>query len=131
MMFIGLSRKLKDAGLLGMNRRNAEYIMRWNPRSSYPIVDNKVLTRDVAEKFGVPTPQIFLVIQNYGQISGIEKALGDREEFVLKPARGSGGSGIVLVVDRDEKGFISQSGKIFTREDLPKLSSSWMEATPH
>jgi alpha-L-glutamate ligase-like protein len=117
-MFIHLFRKLREAGLLGMNRRNAEYILRSNPRSFYPIVDNKVLTRDAAEKFGVPTPPIFLLIQNYGQISGIGKALGERREFALKPARGTGGSGIVLAVDRHDKGFITQSGKIFTRKDL-------------
>jgi alpha-L-glutamate ligase-like protein len=118
MMLIRLSRTLREAGVLGMNRRNSEYIMRWNPRSAYPIVDNKVLTRNLAEKFGVPTPQIFSVVENYGQIPGIERALGDRKEFVLKPARGAGGSGILLLIDRNEKGFISQSGKRITREDL-------------
>jgi len=117
-MILHLPGKLREAGLLGMNRRNADYIMRCNPRSSFPIVDNKVLTRDMAEKFGVPTPPIFMVIENHGQISGIEEALAGRKEFVLKPARGTGGSGIVLVVDRNEKGFLSQSGKVFTRDDF-------------
>lgn len=115
-MILELARKMKEAGILGMNRRNASYIMKWNPRSAFPLVDDKVLTREVAEKYGVPTPPIFLVIESHGQIPGIEETLGDRREFVLKPARGSGGSGILLVVDRRKEGFVSQSGEVYSRE---------------
>jgi len=81
-------------------------------------VDDKVLTRDRAERFAVPTPPIFLVVENHGEIRRIEEALGERREFVLKPARGSGGSGILLFVDRDKRGFRTQSGEFFSREDL-------------
>ena len=117
-MILTLARKIREAGILGMNRRNAEYIMRWNPRSAFPVVDDKVLTRNRAEKFGVPTPPIYEVIENHAQISRIEEVLGDQREFVLKPARGSGGSGILLFVDRNKKGFLTQSGEVYSRQDL-------------
>ncbi len=117
-MILGLARKMREAGILGMNRRNASYIMRWNPRSAFPLVDDKVLTREMAQRYGVPTPLIFLVIENHGQIAGIESALGERREFVLKPARGSGGSGIVLVVECRKEGFVSQSGEVYSREEF-------------
>jgi len=117
-MILGLAKKLREAGILGMNRRNASYIMGWNPRSAFPLVDDKVLTRAVAEKYGVPTPPIFLVVENHGQIAGIEETLGGRREFVLKPARGSGGSGIILVVDRGKEGFVSQSGEVYSRDEF-------------
>jgi len=64
------------------------------PPLRFPLVDDKVLTCAMAEKFGVPTPPIFRVIENHGEIAGIEEALGDRREFVLKPARGSGEAGL-------------------------------------
>jgi alpha-L-glutamate ligase-like protein len=118
LIILGLAKKLREAGILGMNRRNASYIMGWNPRSAFPLVDDKVLTRAVAEKYGVPTPPIFLVVENHGQIAGIEEALGARREFVLKPARGSGGSGIILVVDREKEGFVSQSGEVYSRGEF-------------
>lgn len=101
-----------------MNGRNAEYIMRWNPRSTYPLVDNKVLTKHLAEKHQIPTPTLYYVMERHGSIAGLQKALGDRCEFVVKPARGSGGSGIVLVTGCTAEGFVTQSGEVISHEDF-------------
>jgi alpha-L-glutamate ligase-like protein len=101
-----------------MNRRNSEYIMRYNPRPAFPLVDDKVLTKRLAESHGVPTPPLYLVIEHHGDISGLSTALGDRREFVVKPARGAAGSGIVLVVDRNAEGFVKTSGEVIMLEDL-------------
>ncbi len=111
-------RQLREDGVLGMNRRNAEYIMRWNPRSAFPLVDDKVLTKHLAESHGIPVPPLYLVIEYHGDIARLIAALGDRREFVVKPARGAGGSGIVLVVDRTPKGFVKPSGEVIAPEDL-------------
>ncbi|MFQ5961122.1 MAG: alpha-L-glutamate ligase-like protein [Candidatus Methylomirabilales bacterium] len=111
-------RQLRRTGVLGMNRRNAEYIMRCNPRQAFPLVDDKVRTKRLAESHGVPTPPLYLVIEHHGDISGLSTALGDLREFVVKPARGAGGSGIVLIVDRNSEGFVKASGHVTTLEDL-------------
>jgi alpha-L-glutamate ligase-like protein len=117
-MIFTWARQLREAGVLSMNRRNAEYIMRCNPRSAFPLVDNKLQTKEVAARFAVPTTAVFLVVKNHGDIPKTEAVLGDQREFVIKPARGSGGSGIVLIVDRGKQGFITQSGETLSREDF-------------
>jgi alpha-L-glutamate ligase-like protein len=117
MIFSGF-RQLRGAGVLGMNKRNADFIMRQNPRSAYPLVDNKVLTKRVAERMQIPTPPVYYVVEHHQNLAGLEAALGDRREFVLKPARGSGGSGIILISDRDADSFITQSGARIAREDF-------------
>ncbi len=117
-MMFQLFKELRDAGLLGMNRRNAEYIMRYNSRARFPMVDNKVLTKQLAREYGVPTPELYHMIEHHGDIAGLEEALGDHMEFALKPACGSGGSGIVLIVDRGPEGFVSQSGRTTSRRDF-------------
>lgn len=109
---------LNDAGILGMNRRNAEYIMRYNERARFPIVDNKVLTKKLAQKYNVPTPEIYHVIKHHGDMARLGEALKDHKEFALKPACGSGGSGIILIVDRDKEGFVRQSGVIMSKEEF-------------
>ncbi len=111
-------RQLREAGVLSMNRRNAEYIMPCNPRSAFPLVDDKVLTKRLAESHGIPTPPLYLVVEHHGEIGGLSAALDDYHEFVVKPARGAAGSGIVLIVDRNLEGFVKASGEVITPEDL-------------
>jgi alpha-L-glutamate ligase-like protein len=111
-------RRLKQAGVLGMNGRNADYIMRCNPRSSFPLVDDKVLTKKLAESFQIPTPVLYCVVDRYGDVSGFQEALRGICQFAVKPARGSGGSGIVLIRDCTEKGYETQSGELISPQNL-------------
>jgi alpha-L-glutamate ligase-like protein len=101
-----------------MNRRNADYIMRCNPRSSFPLLDDKVLTKRLAAARQIPTPPLYLLVERHGDIARFEKSLEGRCEFAVKPARGSGGSGILLIRNCTEKGFVTQSGEVLSREDL-------------
>ena len=109
---------LRDAGVLGMNSRNAEYVMPHNPRSAFPLVDDKLLTKRLAAEHGIPTPELFHVISHHGDIAGFERAIEDRKEFVVKPARGSGGSGITLVTDRIGQDFVKHSGEKVSHDEF-------------
>lgn len=111
-------RKLRDLGVLGMNFRNACYIMAYNARSAFPLVDDKVQTKRLAGKFGIPIPKLYYVVEDHGSIAGLPGVLAPLREFVVKPARGSGGSGIILIKGRTEEGFVTQSGKILSKEDF-------------
>jgi len=111
-------RRLREIGVLGMNRRNAEYIMRFNPRSSFPLVDDKLKTKQLAEAHQIPTPRLYHVIEHHGDIPILEKVLCDYRDFVLKPARGTGGGGIVLVKGHTEEGFVKQNGEVILMKDL-------------
>jgi alpha-L-glutamate ligase-like protein len=117
-MIFGQFLSLRKAPVLGMNRRNTEYIMRCNPRRRFPLVDDKLLTKQLALKYGIPTPPLYHVVSHHGDIARLEKALADRQEFVLKPARGCGGSGIILVTDRRDGKFVTQSGKLISKDDI-------------
>jgi alpha-L-glutamate ligase-like protein len=111
-------RRLREVGVLGMNRRNAEYIMRFNPRSSFPLVDDKLKTKQLAEAHQIPTPPLYHVIEHHGDIPGLERVLSGYQDFVIKPARGAGGSGIVLVKERTAGGFVKQNGQVVPIRDL-------------
>ncbi|MEW6333382.1 MAG: alpha-L-glutamate ligase-like protein [Thermodesulfobacteriota bacterium] len=115
MIFGGFAR-LRERGVLGMNYRNAGYIMAYNARSSYPLVDDKVQTKKLAEKFGIPIPRLYTVVENHGSIARLPEVLADLGEFVVKPARGAGGSGIVLIRGRRNGGFVTQSGRELSLE---------------
>jgi len=117
-MILGAFRRMKEAGVLGINSRNADYIMRCNARSSFPVVDDKTLTKKLAEAHGIPTPRIYTIVETHGGIAGLRAALREHREFALKPARGAGGSGIVLVLDSTENGYVTQSGRTISFEDF-------------
>ena len=48
-------RRLREAGVLGMNQRNHAYIMRYNRRADYPDVDDKLRTKELAIRYNVST----------------------------------------------------------------------------
>jgi alpha-L-glutamate ligase-like protein len=117
-MILKAVRWLREVGVLGMNRRNTEYIMRFNPRSFFPLVDDKLKTKQLAKAHQIPTPPLYHVIEHHGDISELEELVSDHLEFVIKPARGAGGSGIVLVSEHSEEGFTKQNGEVILLKDL-------------
>ena len=102
-MIFGTARRLREAGVLGLNQRNSEYIMRLNPRRFYPRVDDKELTKKLALEAGLPVPELYGTITNQASVRKFRDIVGDRESFVIKPARGSGGDGIVVIVGRSKR----------------------------
>ena len=68
---------------------------------------------------GVPTPRTYAVLTRLAELRRL-RALAERlGSFVLKPARGSGGSGVVAISARDERGaFVKTSGASITLRDL-------------
>ncbi len=117
-MILSALRSLRETGVLGMNSRNAEYIMRFNPRSFFPLVDDKLKTKQLAKAHQIPTPPLYHVIEHHGDIGDLEKLVSDHQEFVIKPARGAGGSGIILISDHSPRGFAKQNGEIIPLQDL-------------
>jgi alpha-L-glutamate ligase-like protein len=96
-------REMTEAGVLGLNRRNAEFIMSLNPRRLYPRVDDKVLTKKLAVEAGMAVPELYGLISSQGEVGNLAEIVKDRESFVIKPARGSGGDGILVVAGQSHR----------------------------
>lgn len=101
-----------------MNCRNADYIMRFNPRSFFPLVDDKLKTKQLAKAHQIPTPPLYHVIDHHGDLGELPELVSEHQEFVIKPARGSGGSGIILVSGHSEEHFTKQNGEVLPFRDL-------------
>ncbi len=112
------ARRLRQGGVLGINRRNAQCILERNPRSRFPVVDDKLLMADLCRRVGVPSPEIFGVLARHGEIGRLDSFLEGHTDFVMKPARGAGGRGVLVVTGRDGKQFRKANGR---RLDLDGL----------
>src|SRR5260370_15390281 len=108
---VGAARRLKQLGILGMNRRNAGYILDHNPRSLYPLVDDKLRMRDLCGRLNVPTPAVYAAISSHSQLRHLAEYLGQREDFVIKPNRGSAGQGVLLIRGRSGKDYVRHNGE--------------------
>lgn len=110
--------RLHKAGILGMNARNRLYIARYNPRSLYPLVDNKLKTKLLAQESEITVPQLITTITSQHETARLEPLLRQRDSFVIKPAKGSGGKGIVVIAGRTEHGWVKASGQVIGIDDL-------------
>ena len=104
-------KKLSQAGVLGMNARNYNFISKLNKRSLYPLVDNKVKTKELACKHGISTPDLIGVIEYQHEVKNILDMIKDKNEFVIKPAQGSGGKGVLVIKDYHDGIFTTASGR--------------------
>jgi alpha-L-glutamate ligase-like protein len=104
--------------VLGLNRRNHGYLFRWNPRDRHRLVDDKLATKAALAAHGVPAPALYDVCDAQWGVRALGARLAVRHDFVVKPARGAGGAGIVVVVGRRDEGFVKASGAVLHRREL-------------
>jgi len=118
------SRRLRELGVVGMNDRNINLIARLNPRKLYPLVDNKLKTKILAEEKGIPTPGLICALHTQYDVRRLETLLSDETGFAMKPAKGSGGKGILVVTSRREATYVKASGMELSRSDLQRHASN-------
>jgi alpha-L-glutamate ligase-like protein len=115
---VKLLRALRREGVLGINRRNHEYTLRWNPRRLYPTVDDKLATKRLCQAAGIPIPGLIAVARRQHDVRAMIGQIADLSEFVLKPAHGAMGNGILVVRAREGGGWRRAGGRRLTSEDL-------------
>lgn len=111
-------RSLRRQGVLGINGRNADYTLRWNPRRCYPNVDDKLRTKELCHQAGIPTPQLLAVARHHFELRKLGPELARLFDFVLKPAHGAMGNGILVVRGREGERFLAAGGRSVGLGDL-------------
>jgi alpha-L-glutamate ligase-like protein len=101
-----------------MNARNAGAILGHNPRALFPIVDDKLRLIEVCRRVGVATPPVFAVFERHGDLRRLTDTLDTSPDCVIKPARGSGGRGIVLLTGPAPDGYRRHNGSIARVEEI-------------
>jgi alpha-L-glutamate ligase-like protein len=112
------ARRLRELGVLGMNRRNAACILDHNPRSKYPLVDDKLRMHDLCRRIGVPTPEVYAEASYHAMLRRLPELLGGRDDFVVKPNRGSAGRGVLVVVGAEGGHYLRHNGERLSLDAL-------------
>ena len=114
----GLEKQLSHVGVLGINRRNADFVLPYNDRRFYPLADDKLKSKQLALKAGIAVPDLYTTIEIQRQIRDLSTILAPFPEFVVKPAQGSGGDGIVVVTGRRKGHYRKASGELMTEAEM-------------
>ena len=113
-----IARRLREIGLIGIGERNADYVLLYNPRKFYPRVDDKLITKALAIEAGLPVPELYAVVREEHEISELHEVLKGRDQFVVKPAHGSGGEGILVITGRRGERYRRSNGLLMGRSDF-------------
>jgi alpha-L-glutamate ligase-like protein len=115
---------LSRTGILGMNKRNHAYISRYNPRRLYPLVDDKLKTKQLALAEGVAVPELIGTISEQHEVSRFAQMVRGRPGFCIKPACGSGGKGIVVIVRHQNGYYYKPNNTPETLQDMERHVSN-------
>jgi len=103
-------RRLRELGVVGMNDRNINLIAALNPRHLFPLVDDKLQTKMLAAEKGVATPALIGALRTQHDLNDLATFLEPHDGFAIKPAKGSGGKGILIIASRREDLYIKSNG---------------------
>jgi len=110
--------ELKRRGVLGINARNVHYIARLNPRRLFVRVDDKAVTKRICHANGISVPETYGLITRFGDVREFGRILGNRQQFVVKPACGSGGRGVLVIAKNLPESFVTSGGEVLSAADM-------------
>ncbi|MDR9440564.1 MAG: alpha-L-glutamate ligase-like protein [Halomonas sp.] len=116
--------RLHAKGIIGMNRRNIRYIGRYNNRRLYPLVDDKLKTKLLAQEYGITTPALIGTVTTQFGVKQLGAMLAGHHGFVIKPAKGSGGKGILVIERVEGDRYIKPSGAPLSLGDVERHVSN-------
>ncbi len=106
--------------VLSMNKRNLDYIYPHNQRRDFPYADNKLLTKEVLADSNVVMPETLATYGSFYELRKLADELARHKSFVIKPAMGSGGGGILVFINKEGAQWITPGGRRFTLADIKK-----------
>jgi alpha-L-glutamate ligase-like protein len=109
---------LSRFGIMGINARNRDFISEQNRRRFYPLVDDKLETKRLAIAAGINVPELYGVIEFISDSGKAAAVAAPNTRFVVKPCRGSGGNGVMVIHDMVGGNFQKSSGEMVSAPDM-------------
>ena len=100
--------------VLGVNARNRLLVRQYNQRKHYPLADDKIRAKELLLAAGVPVPRTLAEFSSLIEALRAAETLQAHAEFVVKPANGRGGNGILVLVGRTSGGWLDHGGRLHT-----------------
>lgn len=121
----------KSRQILGMNSRNLEYIRPFNLSRAKKLADNKLQSKRVLQKNSIAVPKLITKITSLKELENFDWQTLP-ESFALKPNRGFGGEGILVVYGKKKNSidsWIKADRSILTISDLKAHISNILDGS--
>lgn len=112
--------KKLSKSVLGINARNLLY----TDRKSISISNSKIRVKEILKENLIPTPETISIIKSFEEINSFDFS-SLPNSFVIKPNKGLGGEGIIILYGRkkkrnleDEDAWISANKQIINSSEL-------------
>ena len=102
-----------------MNARNRRYLKAENSLAAFHLADDKLKSKKLLKDNDIPTPETIKIIKTRLELEDIDwDSLPN--SFVVKPNRGFGGGGILIVYGRkkDSRHWVKSDGSLVTISDI-------------
>lgn len=118
---------MKISSILGLNARSQTYAYRYNSRRGKNIADSKIQTAIVLKKAEVSHPKIYKKFRDPIDVLKFNwDSLPDR--FALKPSRGLGGDGIIVVNRKIKSTLVPNGGWLTTQKEKISIEDLKLQA---
>jgi len=87
----------RASNVLSINNRNLGFIYPHNLRRDFPIANDKLLCKKILSEVGVIVPETHFSYSYFYDLKDLAQDLSGLQDFVIKPANGSGGNGIIVI----------------------------------
>ena len=95
---------------LGLNRRDRDLVARYNPRRLAHDTIHKLHTKTLLDACDIPVAETLAVYRFPHELRRFVQDAADWTDFVIKPAQGTGGGGVIVVAGREAEAFLSLGG---------------------
>jgi alpha-L-glutamate ligase-like protein len=117
--------------LLGMNARNLDYVRRYNHAQGRRFADQKLKCKVALKKNGLPVSKLVAKINSSESLENFDWQMLP-SSFALKPNRGFGGEGIVVVYAKKkgrDDAWVKADGSLITIADLKNHVQNILDGT--
>ncbi len=97
--------------VLAMNVRNREFVGKYNPPATMAKLGKDEAKR-ILIPLGVPMAKTYGILRSRADVAAMRPWMATHDRFVLKPASGHGGEGILLVRGKDGDAYDTSMGAL-------------------
>jgi alpha-L-glutamate ligase-like protein/uncharacterized protein (TIGR02421 family) len=107
----------RASGILGINARNLLFVNRYNTKANKKFADNKMFTKNYLSSRDIGVAKVYAVIKNHKEFQNFDgRSLPN--SFVIKPNRGYGGEGIIVIKEKKGSYFIDINNRRYSWRDM-------------